>query len=357
MTSNRIVPAYEAPSSKELSFLYPFSAFSTLNFVNCFASVYLYLEGYEEEDDYDCSSREGGNCIGCEHCEDSAASKQEALFFLFGTMSGDTALREGYSERIPLQDEICDTDEQIEFIMKFVGYAYRKVTDNFKDAIIRSIHTDKPVLVRMKDSDRGSFRVITGYDETGLICPKAADAQKEPDCAPTYEEIDCLYVMGEKGKPVYRLLDGLKRIERVMAFNQEARLWDGYIERFDYWNEKLGGLELEQLRERFQRVSDTMWVTFNTHNFAETFRQSMWPGMQNERLAPAFDRISLAYDLTHTRAWQLISLHGCRDWSKRRDEELEWGMCATAMMILESIRDNDEQVFAAIQEAISILER
>ena len=74
-------------------------------------------------------------------------------------------------------------------------------------------------------------------------------------------------------------------------------------------------------------------------------------------ITTAFRAIDAAYDLTHTRAWQIIALNDCRDWSNRRYNELEWGMCGCVEMCVESIKQNDEEVLGAVKKAIETLDR
>ncbi|MDF2543784.1 MAG: hypothetical protein K0S47_3502 [Herbinix sp.] len=341
---------------KEIYFPYPFSGFCALNFNNCFSSIYMYLEQIQGNDDYFCQAHEGKGCNGCGNCNQTLAKKQEDFLFLFGTMAGDTALRNSFEGQTDMQQAIYNTDEQVDFTMKFTGYLYKKVTDDFQKAVIEAINQDKPLLARMKDADRGSFRVISGYDKDAIICPNPSNAQRRPDQMPTYEDIEYLYVITGKAEPEYNLLDGLYRIKRAMEYNRDEKFWDQYIHKFNYWDEHLADVDFEEIKRRFKRVTDTMWYTFNCHNFAETFRHKIWEGMNDERLKHAFDEIDRAYDLTHTRAWQIIGINDCRDWGSRRYNELEWGLCATIMMIIESIKQNDIDVLAAISEAIAVLE-
>lgn len=78
------------------------------------------------------------------------------------------------------------------------------------------MNKDKPVLAKMKDAEKGSFRVITGYDGEMLICPDFSTASNAPDQFPTYEDVECLYVIGDQISPKYTFIDALKRIKRVM---------------------------------------------------------------------------------------------------------------------------------------------
>ena len=102
-----------------------------------------------------------------------------------------------------------------------------------------------------------------------------------------------------------------------------------------------------------KRVADTMWHTFNCHNFAEVFRQRWYEELRN----PAFDDMCRTiggpcYGYTHDLAWALIGLEECADWSKHAagyfGEMVE--------LTLSQIAKNDAGALAAIKEIVSVLE-
>lgn len=338
----------------KLDFTFPFAGYTDLDFINCFSGTYMYLEGITGVDDYTCASRDGGKCSGCGNCNNSTGKKQEDLFFFFGTASGCNAQRCSFGGQNEMQKSLDNSDSVISFTMGIAGYEYTKITDNFKNAVIGSVKAGKPVLARMKDPDRGSFRVISGYDEDDIICPEPVGAQRKPSRNPAYEEIESMYVIIGKTEPVYGLRDGFSRIITVMEYNRDMKLWDEYINNFKYWD-KLMNADFDDVKRCFKRVCDTMWHTFNCHNFAETFRHKIWNGMKDNRFSSMFNRIDTAYGNTHTRAWQVIALNDCRDWSSRRYNELEWGMCECVINCLEAIKKNDAEVLAALKDVLEII--
>lgn len=340
--------------TEQLDFSLPFAGYTDLDFINCFSSTYMYLGGITGKDDYTCASRDGGKCDGCGSCNKSTCKIQEDMFFFFGTMSGCNAQRCSFEGLNEMQKSLDNTDSIISFTMGLAGYEYTKITDNFKNAVICSVNAKKPVLARMKDRSHGSFRVISGYDVDDIICPEPVGAQRKPDRNPTYEEIDCMYIIIGRTKPAYGLRECFSRIITVMEYNRDMKLWDDYINNFKYWD-KLINVDFDEIKRRFKRVSDTMWYTFNCHNFAETFRHKIWDGMKDDKFNSMFNKIDAAYDNTHTRAWQVIALNDCRDWSSRRYNELEWGMCECVINCLEAIKQNDAEVLAAIKEALEIM--
>ena len=99
--------------TNELTFKVPFSGFTTTDFVNCFASTYMFLEKITGDDDYDCKKRNGQQCDGCENCRNSTANVQEDLFFLFDTMCGRSSLRSRFglvTVITKLGSSICSKD-------------------------------------------------------------------------------------------------------------------------------------------------------------------------------------------------------------------------------------------------------
>jgi hypothetical protein len=320
--------------------------------------------------DYECKQKEGKSCDSCGNCSSGGytpISKQECYFFLFDTMCGRSSLRCRFNgeptkmEKMISNIDFYDggTDNNVDFLFGFTGYDYKKLTDSdvFREKIAASIGAGKPVIAKVKTvSDR--FRVITGYDGETLICPDYTNAQRKPESTLSYNELDTVYIIGDKITPRYTTLDGLKRIRKVMEYNISENLWGSYTEKMGlYTSDSLSRCNIEEKKARMKRVADTMWHTFNCHNFAETFRHKVWDGIDDPRFMNAFDIISSAYDNTHTRAWQVIALHECRDWSKRQYNELEWGMCGCVTDCLEAIRANDAAVLGAINEVIGILDK
>ena len=110
---------------KILDFPYPFSGFTCLDFVNCFASLYMYLEEIHCSNDYECPSREGKGCNGCGNCSDSPSKRQEDIFFFFGTMSGETSMRQDYDKgNTEIYPDIVGSESQIEFVPGLTGWSY-----------------------------------------------------------------------------------------------------------------------------------------------------------------------------------------------------------------------------------------
>jgi hypothetical protein len=342
----------------ELVFNVPFSGFTTTDFINCFASTYMVLEGLTGRDDYTCKQREGQSCNGCGNCRRSTAGIQEQLFFVFDTMCGRSSLRCRFdaepTEMQKLIGEIeadsCGTDHTVDFLFGFAGYAYDKLTapQSFKAAITASIDAGRPVIAKVKTGE-GRFRVITGYERDALICPDYANAQQKPEGAPAYDELELLFIIGDKVAPRYNLKDGLERIMTVMEFNIGEKLWDDYIGKMGWYQpDGLAKADLAEKQARMKRVADTMWHTFNSHNFAEVFRYRTVTELKD----PAFDDICKqiggpCYGYTHDLSWALIGLEERADWSTHY--ACGWGEMVE--LTLERIKQNDIEALTAIKRA------
>jgi hypothetical protein len=374
-----------------LPFNIPFCGFAGTTFINCFASTYMFLEGIAVGgSDYDCRQLAGKPCNSCGNCGKGGStpiSLQEKYFFLFDTMCGRSSLRCRFDGTPTLmQKMICETgfydggtDDNIDFLFGFAGWEYRKLTGSasFKDAAIASIDAGKPVIAKVK-SGEARFRVITGYDGDSLICPDFTNAQSKPEGAPACDEIDVLFTIGEKITPRYALIDGLKRIRQVMDYNIHENLWGGYTDKMGlYTADSLGRAGLEEKKARMKRVAETMWHTFNCHNFAEVFRRyryndaanAGYPGgdaavvydmvgdmkkLRGSEFQGLFDKISgPCCGYTHDLAWALIGLEQCADWSSHAagyfGEMVE--------LTLRQIAKNDVEALAAVNQIIGILER
>ena len=339
---------------KKLDFRVPFTGFAHLSWFNAFAAAYVHIEGFEGKTDYDCPKETSGQCNGCGNCRGGLGGIQESWYFLFQTLSACAAYQQDFSATL-----VCpDQDEEVfDFCMKLAGYRYERITEDLPNALRASIDAGIPAIAWMKEGDHGPARVLIGYDGDELIMAEPKGAQNPPEQAPAYGDIARLYIIKEKGAPERTLLDGLRRIERVMQSNLDRRIWDEAKEPFDYWNGNLSVVSFEDLKNRFDRIKSLAWNFDNCHNFSEAFRQAVFEPLRDSRLEEARRTIDRAYDDSHTRHWQLIALYECRDWTNRRYNELEWGMCECVRTALTQLKANDEQVLAAVRDMIALLEQ
>jgi len=362
-----------------IDFTYPFSGFRDLDFTNCFASLYMYLEDFAAE-------------------TGMLKQQQERLFFLFDTVSGRSATVPGWGG-VPtaIYREIYDTDDVVDFLMGYAGYAYVKHTDHIAEQLRQSIDRGIPVLVRLKRDDTpyldsneylaiaggDSFRVIGGYHGDQLRMAEPNGAQNPPNAAPKLEDIASVYVITHKAARQYTLLDGLRRIKRVMDCDRDTGEWDRYISAFEHYWEKLKDIPFEELKQRFEYAYKG--TTWNCHNFSSPFRTHeyldpepehyrnwIWNELRDLRFQtiptqigrsdddplrlPPKNLLDWASDESHNRQWQIHSLFEVRDWSKKQYDILEWAYCESAAQFLRQVKEYDEYMYQAVCAMIGILE-
>lgn len=359
-----------------LDFAVPFSGFTATNFINCFTSVYMYLENRtaQVQSATFCNEWENGQCNRCGHCATKPQALQERYFFLFDTMCGRSALRWRF-DGTPTEMESWingngddgDSEATVEFLFGFAGYRYHAVTDTaaFKAEIAASLDANRPIIARLKEN-RASFAVITGLDGDNISCPDFRCAQQSPDPSVSFAGIETLYIVDDKITPSYSLTDGLKRIAHVMDSNLRDKLWDSYMQKIGtYGPDSLGEDQPEGRKTRMKRLAATMWYTFNCHNFAEVFRTYLGERptaylyesvgdvsrLGDPALQEILNTISWRYGYTHDLAWSLIGLEECIDWhdwkSHYYGDMLE--------VVVDKLKENDQAVFDCIRELIRVL--
>lgn len=363
----------------KLDFDIPFSGFAATTFINCFTSVWMYLENVSAKGERvtTCNQWENGRCDNCGNCATKPHRMQEKFFFLFDTLSGRSSLRCRFNgtptemDRLINEGDLDDggTADNIDFLFGFAGYRYRAVTDiaAFPDEILASVSRGRPVIVKLK-GNVAPFSVIIGLEGDKILCPSFKCAQKSPDPPVAYGGIDSLYIVGDKVAPKHTLVDGLKRIERVMEYCLREELWGEYMKKIStYGPDSLGTDASEGRKERMRRLAETMWTTFNCHNFAELFRtflpdskeKSIYDGINDviKLAGPQFGEIcstiSWRYGYTHDLAWSLIGLEECINWNDWKShyygDMLE--------VVIEKIKENDEAVLESVRKMLGILER
>lgn len=361
----------------KLDFSIPFSGFASTTFINCFTSVYLYLEGLTAQDGgvTFCNQWENGECNSCGNCATKPQALQERYFFLFDTMCGRSSLRCRFDETPTDMEQLINdgspydggSADNIDFLFGFAGYGYRPVTDSaaFREEIAVAVGNNRPVIARLKENSV-PFAVITGIDGDEILCPDFRCAQKSPDPVVTFDGIAALYIVGDKTAPVYTLTDGLKRIEHVMEYCLREDLWGGYMKKIGtYGVDSLGEDTPEGRKKRMQRLAATMWHTFNCHNFAEVFRTWLAdrpeehlygrvgdvPRLGDPSLKEKLETISWRYGYTHDLAWSIIGLDECINWNDWKSHY--YGDMLEAILL--KLKENDEAVLECIRGLLQAL--
>lgn len=319
------------------------------------------MKKLDYSDSYSCSSKEGEGCNGCGNCNKSVGKIQEYHYFLFDTVCGRSALRPDFDER-PEKISFDNSMDTVDFLLGFCGYKYKIEKDI--ERVKESIDNGVPVFASMNEASNGAFRIIIGYSGEKLIMADPGNAQKKPEKDPDYEEIKEFIIVTGKTEPRYTMLDGLKNIKTIIENTLEKGIWDDYIRRFRYFDEKLYDSDFEDIKRRIKRICDISWYNFNCHNFAETFRNrknaysdSLTGSIKGEEFDESCREIDQSYDNSHTKNWQIIALYECRNWDKRGYNELEWGYMGCVLQCLEKLKQYDEEVLSSVKKMINLLEK
>lgn len=204
---------------KKINFIVPFTAFARHSFLSDFAAVHTYIT----------------EVMPTGTCDKNLGWIQENNYFLFGTLSGSNSFLQNMEQT---RKDPCEVLETMDFCMQFCGYSYQIVTENMKEAVAASIDTGYPVIAKMKTDEYGACRVLIGYDEDKVIIPEATKEQRPPLSAPSYEEMECLYVITGREQASKTLLDGLKNIEQQLSESIRYGAWTNSADSFDYFGKK-----------------------------------------------------------------------------------------------------------------------
>lgn len=242
-----------------------FAYINEMTFINCFASVYTYLNRNTFIDEYQCNVKDANDCTACNKCRDYMKNKQESYYFLFDTMCGNASIRPNFDNTI---ENIDNKPETIDFLMNFAGYEYDTLSEDFSRKVKESLDANKPVIARIKGDIKGNFgnyfRVIIGYDNDSFIIVKNNTIKNIPDRPVTCNDFSEVIVISNTTKPKYMLVDCLKRIKAVMENN--LTIWDECIKKFNYFDENLHSVGIDEIKKRFDRISSMSYYNFNCHN-------------------------------------------------------------------------------------------
>ena len=314
----------------------------------------MYVKGIKGKDGYTCPAKSGGGCAsGCRNCHNSTEKIQNKYYFLFDLISGRSSLRPTFAE---MPKDLDGQPEVIDFIFKYIGYEYEIETDGFYEKIKQAIDGGKPVLARVKNDGEGAFRVLTGYKNGKLITANPQGAQGKPK-VPKSKEIAELILIGSEIKPQYNFLDALKRIEKIMTENAKTDVWGDCIKQFFYFGDwQIKDVNAKEMKRRFKRINDIAYYNFNSHNFMEAFSHRMPDELKDARFDEIIKSIAVSYDKAHTLNWQLAALYQLRCWKNRAYTEIEWGYNTCVIKTLKQLSECDNEVLAAVKQAIRILE-
>ncbi len=343
----------------KLPFNVPFTGFADLDFISVFASIYVYLEKFVPIDDYNCAVKRGEQCSGCGNCKKSTHGILEQNYFLFDTVTGRSSLRCRF-DGTPTEMQIrlgethaddCGTPETVDFLFGFTGYDYEIVTDKtlFVDKICDSVNNDRPVIAKVP-GDNGRFRVIIGFDGENLLEPDYNGAQAAPTVGVKLTDIEALYLIKGKIPRRFTMKDAVSRIVEIMEYNENSGLWDEYEEKMG-WYGGMEGLTVDEMQQRMKRTAETMWHTFNCHNFAEVFRNRITEELKNPALDEINANINPAYGYTHDLAWSLIGWNDIIRWDGQF-EGIIIGYAEAIQLVIHQIHENDRKILTLMKNAL-----
>jgi len=318
---------------KVLEFKFPFYRFAGLDLYNCYASVYLFLQGTEVNNvDYYCQAMDGKSCNECWACADSLQEKAERLHHLFAI-----------------------TQDDFDFLAGFTGYSYKKISENFKENIISSVEMGKPVIAKIKDDE--TFRVIVGYDGSALIEPDYRPIENPPSMLITYNEIEYLYVFGEKIPQKYTFLDVLKAMEKVMASDSNEGVWRNIADNIN----NVCNLPFAKIKKRFEKFRQIMDMIPNRgHNIRLPFGDNellKGLGFDADQYPHLMDTIMEQGHLLHERGYMLTAIStAIIDLPLNDTDDFPWdnyGLVNAVGQILELVIDCDTKILQAVKNAIT----
>ena len=346
---------------KVLEFKFPFYRFAGLDLCNCYASVYLFLQGTVAENaDYYCQAMEGKGCNECWACADSLQEKAERLHHLFSMIFDGfwTTQRSSWSgEQTKIQKELAKKQNNFEFLAGFTGYSCKKITEGFKENIIASIDMGKPVIAKVKGET--TFRVIIGYDGDTLVDPDYRPAENPPNNSMTYNEIEYIYVLCEKTPQKYTFLDVLKTMEKVMASDAAEGVWGEIAHNMN--PDKVLNLPFADIKKRFERFRQIMDMIPNRgHNMRLPFGDKVLLeklGFDADQHQGLIGVIMGQGHLLHERGYMLTAIStAIIDLPLNDADDFPWdkhGLVTAAYQILQLVIDCDAKILQAIKETIT----
>jgi len=373
-----------------------YNRLEALNFIQRFATAYMHLESSADANGNIRNPDIFGYCAGCRpDCikDDAGADAIRCkFFFLFNTMSGNSAIRCRFDGK-PTEAQIlvgdtdedghgCGSDFMIDFLFGYAGYDYRKCTDAsaFKHEIIAAIDAGKPVIAKVK-SGNPRFCLINGYEEDALICPgftnmywdfiKNGMEETGPDRPPAYGDLDVLYIYGDKTTRRYTLKDGLLNIRRTMECNIRENVLDDYITKLGGWEPFPSGdgfdkISPEERKARAIRLHETVVYIYNIVSFIGAFitdnngntphshylHREIWA-------LPAFAELSSRMNEQH---WIILNaghyINGFRnkDWLNINPSEMP-GICTGMCEVIIKIKEADARLLELINQTIELLDK
>ena len=363
-----------------LTFNISYNDLEDVTFIQCFTNAYMYLETSTDANGNVCDPDIGGWCCSCrpECKKDEAAQIRCKFFALFNTMSGNSAIRCHFDGKpTETQKLVGDTDDEnhgcgseliVDFLFGYIGYDYRKCTDTavFKDEIIAAIDSGKPVIAKVK-SGNPRFYLINGYDGDALTCLLFnAQWHRVPDSPPAYDDLDSLYIFGDKTARRYTLKDGLINIRRTMECNIRENVLNGYLTKLGGWDpfpsdDGLNKANPEERAARALRLNKTVGYIFNIVSFMGAFITDGKPHSHYlHKELWDLDIAELANSMNEQH-WIIVNTGGKfggfanRDWLTIDPSEIP-GISTEICEDISKIKEADMKLLDLVNQVLEILE-
>jgi len=210
-----------------------------------------------------------------------------------------------------------------------------------------------------------------------LICPDYTNShwnfQKNgpevigPDGPPSYDELDFLYIFGDKTDRRYTLKDGLLNIRRAFECNIRENVLDGYLTKLGGWEPFPSGdgfdkLSPEERKARAIRLHETVMYIYNICAFNGAFCGDGKPHshyLHKELFNPAFIELWNSLINEHDTvldAGHYINGFRNRDWLNIDPAEIP-GICTGMCEVIEKVKDADMKMLEKMNRAIEIIDK
>ncbi|MCL2433154.1 MAG: hypothetical protein FWD16_01355 [Clostridia bacterium] len=363
-------------------------------FIQRFTSAYMFIESNKYPDIYD--ENIGGQCFGCGSGGETSSCKKNktsarrcGLFFVFNTMTGNSVIRRRFDgSSTEMQKLIGDTDDEghgwgtdfvVDFLFGYTGYEYREITDAalFESEIKASIDAGKPVIARVKQGSTQTFatthqksppfHLITGYYGDALTIQDHVyyEVWNDPSTLkteqpPAYEDLEALYIFGEKTARRYTLLDGMKNIRRVLEYTINEGLWDEYLQKLGLGEDGLDKVGPEELKSRAKNLAAANIYMYNFCSFGGAFGVEKLPGhylhqeLFDPNLQEYWDDINKNWIICDT-GHSTGTLNWHKIWEMEDSEKLA-KICTDLCAALAKAKAADQRLLKIVNEVIEILE-
>ena len=217
---------------------------------------------------------------------------------------------------------------------------------------------------------------VIGYDGEMLVTGSSHEDNKAENKL-LYNDLEALYIFGDKIAPRYTLKDGLKNIQKVMEYNFREKIWNDYIKKLSGSSYGLGlyygietvvdcsdvtwldCVETEERKLRMQRLTKAMWYATNsffTNRGIDTARH-VCDEMCNPEIAKILGKEGRDFELPNNHIMDFAPLiENLNQKSDLMDDDVQ-GYGVMIAMAIECTKILEMKVLDSIKKAVDILEK